>query len=208
VSWPARDRNERRFPRQSKAAGHPCAGLAEKETSLGITARVPIAVVVALTGEHLGFVMLAFVSVRFFSGNDRSGSLCCRCFFRGVPLCLHRNCPSDYRMGPLTPIYCSCDVEQADRQRHNGGECHNHTEKVNPAQRLTPKKEHHSSLTLRLRDLIEINDQGFQRWSTHQCLRQTRAAGSGVPYLLARRRRSCPSHVALFGPIRLIFVIL
>jgi putative effector of murein hydrolase len=27
-----------------------------------------------------------------------------------------------------------------------------------------------------------------------------------VPYLLARRR-SCPSHVALFGPIRLIFVI-
>jgi hypothetical protein len=33
-------------------------------------------------------------------------------------------------MGPLTPIYCSCDVEQADRQRQNGGECHNHTEKV------------------------------------------------------------------------------
>ena len=48
-----------------------------KETSwaaprfLGITQRVPIAVVVALTGEHFGIVMLAFFSVRFCSGNDR-----------------------------------------------------------------------------------------------------------------------------------------
>jgi hypothetical protein len=45
------------------------------------------------------------------------------------------------------------------------------------------------------------------RQSRRPIPRQTRAAGSGVPYLLARRRRSCPSHVALFGPIRLIFVI-
>ena len=43
------------------------------------------------------------------------------------------------------------------------------------------------------------------RQSRRPILRQTRAGG--VPYLLARRRRSCPSHVALFGPIRLIFVI-
>jgi len=73
--------------RQTRAAGsggyHPCAGSAEKETSLGITPRVPIAVVVALTGEHFGFVMFAFVSVRC-SGNDRSGILGCRCFFRDL----------------------------------------------------------------------------------------------------------------------------
>ena len=40
------------------AAGHPCAGSVEPDTSwavprfFGITQRIPIAVVVALTGEH------------------------------------------------------------------------------------------------------------------------------------------------------------
>src|SRR6516164_10968984 len=64
-----------------------CAGSLEKRTSwavpvfLGVTQRVPIAVVVALTGEHFGFVMLAFFSVRFCSGNDRWDLLCWRCFF-------------------------------------------------------------------------------------------------------------------------------
>jgi hypothetical protein len=73
---------------KGEAAGHTCAGSAEKETSwavprfLGITQRVPIAVVVALTGEHFGFVMLTFFSVRFCSGNDRRDILCWRCFFR------------------------------------------------------------------------------------------------------------------------------
>src|SRR5713101_3062997 len=47
------------------------AGSTEKETSwavprfLGITQRVPIAVIVALTGEHFGFVMLAFLVSAF-----------------------------------------------------------------------------------------------------------------------------------------------
>src|SRR5215469_8331743 len=60
---------------------------AEKETTwavprfLGITPRVPIAVVVALTGDHSGLVMLAFFTVRFCSGNDRSDIFCWRCFF-------------------------------------------------------------------------------------------------------------------------------
>src|SRR6516225_11344192 len=114
-----------------EAAGRPCAGSAEKETSLGITPRVPIAVVVALTGKHSGFVMFAFFSVRR-SGNDRSDILCCRCLFRDwrVPLCLHRNCPSDYRTVVTRPIYCLRDVEQAERQRYNGAERHNHTENV------------------------------------------------------------------------------
>jgi hypothetical protein len=71
-------------PGRREAAGHTCAGSAEKETSwavprfLGITQRVPIAVVVALTGEHFGFVMLTFFSVRFCSGNDRRDILCWR----------------------------------------------------------------------------------------------------------------------------------
>src|SRR5215472_19035314 len=115
-----------------------CARSLEKRTSwavpvfFGVTQRVPIAVVVALTGEHFGFVMLAFFSVRFCSGNDRwdllcwrcffsdrrdilcwrcffrdrRGILCWRCFFRNrwVPLYLHLNCPSDYRRGMLTPF--------------------------------------------------------------------------------------------------------
>ena len=44
-------------------AGHPCAASVEPETSwavpgfFGITQRVPIAVVVALTGEHFGFTV-------------------------------------------------------------------------------------------------------------------------------------------------------
>jgi hypothetical protein len=69
-------------PGRREAASHPCTGSAEKETSwavprfLGITQRVPIAVVVALTGEHFGFVMLAFFSVRFCSGNDRRDIVC------------------------------------------------------------------------------------------------------------------------------------
>ena len=60
-----------------KRRSHPCAGSAEEETSwavpkfLGITQRVPVTVVVGLTGEHFGFVMFAFFSVRFGSGNDR-----------------------------------------------------------------------------------------------------------------------------------------
>src|SRR5262245_17071240 len=79
-------------PRRREAASHPCAGSLEKRSPwavlLGITQRVPIAVVVALTGEHFGFVsehfgfvMLAFFSVRFCSGNDRWDLLCWRCFF-------------------------------------------------------------------------------------------------------------------------------
>src|SRR5215469_15748473 len=108
-----------------------CAGSAEKETSLSIAPRVPIAVVVALPGEHFMFVMFGFVSVRC-SGNDRSDILCCRCFFRNwrVPLCLHRNCMGDYRTVLTRPIYCRRDVEQAERQRHNGAERHNQTENV------------------------------------------------------------------------------
>ena len=43
---------------------------------MGITSRVPITVVVALTGEHLGFVMLDLFSVRFCSGNDGRDILC------------------------------------------------------------------------------------------------------------------------------------
>src|SRR6516164_1387753 len=97
-----------------------CAGSLEKRTSwavpvfFGVTQRVPIAVVVALTGEdfgfvseHFGFVMLAFFSVRFCSGNDRLDLLCWRCFFsdRRVPLYLHLNCPSDYRRGMVTPFF-------------------------------------------------------------------------------------------------------
>ena len=68
--------------------GRPGAGSAKKETSwavprlFGITQRVPVAVVVLLTGEHFGFVMLDFFSVRFCSGNDRRHILCWRCFFR------------------------------------------------------------------------------------------------------------------------------
>ena len=48
-----------------------CAGSLEKRTSwavpvfFGVTQRVPIAVVVALTGEHFGFVMLAFLVSAF-----------------------------------------------------------------------------------------------------------------------------------------------
>src|SRR5215469_7993119 len=56
-------RSSRKYRRQTRAAGrprHPCAGSAEKETSLGITPRVPIAVVVALPGEHFMFVMFGF----------------------------------------------------------------------------------------------------------------------------------------------------
>src|SRR6516225_7779181 len=114
------------------AASHPCAGSLEKRSPwavpilLGITQRVPIAVVVALTGEHFGFVsehfgfvMLTFFSVRFCRGNDRWDLLCWRCFFsdrrdilcwrcffrnRWVPLYLHLNCPSDYRRGMVTPF--------------------------------------------------------------------------------------------------------
>src|SRR5215469_5853411 len=103
-----------------------CAGSLEKRTSwavpvfFGVTQRVPIAVVVALTGEHFGFVMLAFFSVRFCSGNDRWDLLCWRCFFsdrrdilcwrcffrsRRVPLYLHLNCPSDYRRGMVTRFF-------------------------------------------------------------------------------------------------------
>jgi hypothetical protein len=69
-------------PRRREAASHPCAGSAEEETSravprfLGITQRVPIAVVVGLTGKHFGFVMFAFFSVRFGSGNARRDILC------------------------------------------------------------------------------------------------------------------------------------
>jgi len=112
-------------------SGSPVRRISGKEISLGITPGVPIAVVVALTGEHFGFVMFAFFSVRC-SGNDRSDILCCRCFFRDwrVPLCLHRNCPTDYRTVLTRPIYCRRDVEQAERQRHNGAERHNHTENV------------------------------------------------------------------------------
>ncbi len=62
---------------QRETAGQPCAALLEKRTSwavprlFGITQRVPIAVVVvALTGENLGLVMLDFFSVRFCTGND------------------------------------------------------------------------------------------------------------------------------------------
>src|SRR6516225_10680045 len=114
-----------------EAAGRPCAGSAEKETALGITPRVPIAVVVALTGKHSVFVMFAFFSVRR-TGNDRSDILCCRCFFRDwrVPLCLHHNFLSDYRTVLSRPIYYRRDVEQAERQRHNGAERHNHTQSV------------------------------------------------------------------------------
>jgi hypothetical protein len=49
---------------------------------LGITQRVPIAVVVALTGDHFRFEVLAFFSVRFCSGNDRGDVFCWRRFFR------------------------------------------------------------------------------------------------------------------------------
>src|SRR5215469_8810264 len=61
---------------------------AEKETTwavprfLGITPRVPIAVVVALTGKHFGLVTLDFFSFRFCSDNDRRDIFCWRCFFR------------------------------------------------------------------------------------------------------------------------------
>ena len=61
-----------------EAASHPCAGSLEKRSPwavpilLGITQSVPIAVVVALTGEHFGFVsehfgfvMLAFLVSAF-----------------------------------------------------------------------------------------------------------------------------------------------
>src|SRR6516162_7918043 len=103
-----------------------CAGSLEKRTSravpvfYGVTQRVPVAVVVALTGQHFGFVMLAFFSVRFCSGDDPRSSLCWRCFFsdqrntlswqsffrdRRVPLYLHLNCPSDYRWGMVTPFF-------------------------------------------------------------------------------------------------------
>jgi hypothetical protein len=84
-------------PRQSKAA--PSAGSAEKETSwtvprfLGITQRTPIAVVVALTGENFGLVMLDFFSFRFCSGDDWRDILCCRCFFRDrCDYGVHRRC--------------------------------------------------------------------------------------------------------------------
>src|SRR5215469_6443169 len=117
--------------RRWEATGHPCAGSAEKETSLGITPRVPIAVVVARPGEHFRFVMFAFDSVGC-SGNDRCDILCCRCFFlnRRAPLGLHHDCLSAYRTVLTRPIYNRCDVEQAKRQRHNGAERHNHTENV------------------------------------------------------------------------------
>src|SRR5215469_340893 len=68
-------------PRPGEAAGHPCAGSAEKEISLSIAPRIPIAVVVALPGERFRFVMFAFVSVRRI-GKDRSDIVCRRCFFR------------------------------------------------------------------------------------------------------------------------------
>ena len=70
-----------RGPGRREAASHPCAGSAEKEISLGITPRVPIAVVVALPGEHFRFVMFDFDSIRR-TGNDRSDILCCRYFLR------------------------------------------------------------------------------------------------------------------------------
>src|SRR5215813_12539154 len=92
-------------PRRREAASHPCGGSLEKRSPwavpilLGITQRVPIAVVVALTGEHFGFVsehfgfvMLAFFSVRFCSGNERRDILCWRCFFRGRRGILCRRC--------------------------------------------------------------------------------------------------------------------
>src|ERR1700752_3416225 len=64
-------------PRRREAADYPCVGSLEKGTSravprfFGITQRVPIAVVVALTGEYFGFVVLGFFGVRFCGGNDR-----------------------------------------------------------------------------------------------------------------------------------------
>ena len=86
-----------------QAAGHPCAELAEPEASwavprlFGITQRVPVAVVVALTGQHFGFVMLAFFSVRFCSGDDPRSSLCWRYFFcdRSNVLC----CDASFAIG-------------------------------------------------------------------------------------------------------------
>jgi hypothetical protein len=59
-----------------EAAGHPCAGSAEKETSwavrfLGITQRVPVAVVVMLTGEHFGFVMLVLDTTALTGKKDQ-----------------------------------------------------------------------------------------------------------------------------------------
>ena len=58
-------------PGRREAAGHPCAGSAEPEASWAvprffrITRRLPIAVVVVLTGKHFGFVMLAFLVSAF-----------------------------------------------------------------------------------------------------------------------------------------------
>ncbi len=76
-----------RVPRDwIKAAGSGwvtrAAGSLEKRTSwavprfFGITQRVPVAVVVALTSENFGLVMLDFFNVDSCSGNDRSDILC------------------------------------------------------------------------------------------------------------------------------------
>src|SRR6516225_9818694 len=71
------------------SGGSPVSQISGKKTSggvpglLGITQRVSIAVVVALTGDHFRLVMLAFFSVRFCSGNDRRDIFFSwRCFFR------------------------------------------------------------------------------------------------------------------------------
>jgi len=107
--------------------------------------------------------MFAFFSVRC-SGNDRSDILGCRWLFRDwrVPLCLHRNCPSDYRTVLTRPIYCRRDVEQAERQRHNGAERHNHTENVTQHRgSLRTPQQHNFSPPRQARSLIEINDGGL-----------------------------------------------
>jgi hypothetical protein len=70
-------------PRQiTGTARPPCGGSVEKGTSravpsfFSITQRVPIAVVVGVTGEYFGFVVLDFFSIGFCSGNDRRDILC------------------------------------------------------------------------------------------------------------------------------------
>ena len=85
------------------------AGSLKKRTSwavprfFGITQRIPITVVVALT-EDFGLVMLDFFSVR--SGNDPRDIVCWRCFFRDrwVSLQLYLNCPTDCRTGIVTRV--------------------------------------------------------------------------------------------------------
>src|SRR6516225_6874461 len=109
---------------------------------------------------------------------------------------------SDYRPVLTRPIYCRRDIEQAERQRHNGAERHNHAENVTQHRgSLRTPRQHNSSPARPRCNLIEIND------GVRFCRRGHRVNCRTQPVFMWCRMLEVGAHHACWLLLQALFII-